>query len=77
VILWASAVLVANGLNNWMPALYSIVYHLALPQALRAASMTNVAQVTLVFMCAMVIDRTGRKYWTKAPSAWARRRWAS
>ena len=62
-ILWASAYLVANSLNNWLPPLYTTVYHLALPQALRAASMTNVAQVALVLLCAMVIDRTGRKYW--------------
>jgi putative MFS transporter len=62
-LLWASAFLVANGLNNWMPTLYTTVYHLGLPQALRAASMTNVAQVVLVFICALVIDRTGRKYW--------------
>jgi len=62
-ILWASAYLVANSLNNWLPTLYTTVYYLALPQALRAASMTNVAQVALVLLCAMVIDRTGRKYW--------------
>ncbi|HET7889783.1 MAG TPA: MFS transporter [Bradyrhizobium sp.] len=62
-VLWASAYLVANGLNNWMPTLYTTVYHLALPDALRAASMTNVAQVALVLICALVIDRTGRKYW--------------
>jgi MFS transporter, putative metabolite:H+ symporter len=63
-VLWASAYLIANSLNNWMPTLYTTVYHLGLPQALRAASMTNVAQVLLVLVCAMVIDRTGRKYWT-------------
>jgi len=62
-VLWAAAYLIANSLNNWMPTLYTTVYHLALPQALRAASMTNVAQVVLVLICAMVIDRTGRKYW--------------
>jgi len=62
-VLWASAYLVANGLNNWMPTLYTTLYHLELPQALRAASMTNVAQVVLVLICALVIDRTGRKYW--------------
>jgi putative MFS transporter len=62
-VLWASAYLVANSLNNWMPTLYTTVYHLDLPQALRAASMTNVAQVGLVLICALVIDRTGRKYW--------------
>ena len=62
-VLWSTAFLVANSLNNWMPTLYTTVYHLDLPQALRAASMTNVAQVALVLLCAMVIDRTGRKYW--------------
>jgi putative MFS transporter len=62
-VLWASAYLIANSLNNWMPTLYTTIYHLDLPHALRAASMTNVAQVGLVLVCAMVIDRTGRKYW--------------
>jgi len=62
-VLWACAYLIANSLNNWMPTLYTTVYHLGLPQALRAASMTNVAQVVLVLVCAMMIDRTGRKYW--------------
>jgi putative MFS transporter len=62
-VLWASAYLIANSLNNWMPTLYTTVYHLGVPQALRAASMTNVAQVALVLICALVIDRTGRKYW--------------
>jgi MFS transporter, putative metabolite:H+ symporter len=62
-VLWATAYFVANGINNWMPMLYSTAYHLALPQALRAASMTNVAQVCVVLVCALVIDRTGRKYW--------------
>jgi putative MFS transporter len=61
--LWASAFLIANSLNNWMPTLYTTVYHLGVAEALRAASMTNVAQVGLLLLCAMVIDRTGRKHW--------------
>jgi putative MFS transporter len=61
--LWASAFLIANSLNNWMPTLYTTVYHLGVAEALRAASMTNVAQVVLLLLCAMVIDRTGRKHW--------------
>ena len=63
-VLWASAFLIANSLNNWMPTLYTTVYHLGLPQALRAASMTNVAQVALLLVAALTIDRIGRKYWT-------------
>lgn len=62
-VLWASAFLIANSLNNWMPTLYTTVYHLGLKDALRAASMTNVAQVALLLVAALAIDRTGRKYW--------------
>jgi putative MFS transporter len=62
-VLWASAFLIANSLNNWMPTLYTTVYHLGVAEALRAASMTNVAQVLLLLLCAVVIDRTGRKHW--------------
>jgi putative MFS transporter len=64
--LWASAFFVANGLNNWMPSLYNTVYHLSLRQSLRAASMTNVAQVAILLVCAFSIDRIGRRNWTVA-----------
>jgi MFS transporter, putative metabolite:H+ symporter len=64
--LWASAFFVANSLNNWMPSLYNTVYHLSLQQSLRAASMTNVAQVAVLFVCAFSIDRIGRRNWTVA-----------
>ncbi|HVE06490.1 MAG TPA: MFS transporter [Paraburkholderia sp.] len=62
-VLWASAFFVANSLNNWLPTLYRTVYHLPLQQALRAASMTNVAQVALLLVCAYSIDRIGRRNW--------------
>ena len=64
--LWACAYFVSNGLNNWMPSLYNTIYRLPLQQALRAASMTNVAQVALLLICALVIDRTGRRNWMVA-----------
>ena len=64
--LWASAFFVANSLNNWMPSLYNTVYHLNLPKSLRAASMTNVAQVAVLLVCAFSIDRIGRRNWTVA-----------
>jgi putative MFS transporter len=64
--LWASSYFVSNGLNNWMPSLYNTVYRLPLQQALRAASLTNVAQVALLLICALVIDRVGRKNWMAA-----------
>jgi putative MFS transporter len=64
--LWASAFFVANGLNNWMPSLYNTVYHLSLRQSLRAASLTNVAQVAVLCICAFSIDLIGRRNWTVA-----------
>ena len=64
--LWATAYFVANGLNNWMPSLYNTVYHLSLRESLRAASMTNVAQVAVLLVCAFSIDRIGRRNWTVA-----------
>jgi len=64
--LWASAFFIANGLNNWMPSLYNTVYRLSLRQSLRAASMTNVAQVAVLLVCAFSIDRIGRRNWTVA-----------
>jgi putative MFS transporter len=62
--LWASAFFVANSLNNWMPTLYRTVYDLPLKSALRAASLTNVAQVVVLLCCAFCIDRIGRRNWT-------------
>ncbi len=62
--LWAAAFFVTNSLNNWMPTLYSTVYRLNLQQSLRAASMTNVAQVAILLVCAFWIDRIGRRKWT-------------
>ncbi|MGO7986117.1 MFS transporter [Rhizobium leguminosarum] len=62
-VLWASSFFVANSLNNWMPTLYHTVYKLELGSALRAASMTNVAQVAILLVCAFCIDRIGRRTW--------------
>jgi MFS transporter, putative metabolite:H+ symporter len=61
--LWASAYFVANSLNNWMPSLYNTVYHLTIQQSLRYASLTNVAQVAILFVCAFCVDRIGRRNW--------------
>jgi putative MFS transporter len=65
-VLWASAYFIANGLNNWMPTLYQSVYALELQDSLRAASLTNVAQVILLLVCAFTIDRIGRRTWVTA-----------
>ena len=63
-VLWAAAYFITNGLNNWMPTLYSSVYHLSLAQALRAGTLNNIAQVVILIACAFAIDRIGRRRWT-------------
>jgi putative MFS transporter len=65
-ILWACAYFVSNTLNNWLPTLYNTVYRLDLKQSLRAASLTNVTQVIMLLICALCIDRIGRRAWTIA-----------
>ena len=64
--LWATAYFVGNSLNNWMASLYNTVYHLSLRDSLRAASLTNAAQVLILLVCAFTIDRIGRRNWTVA-----------
>jgi putative MFS transporter len=64
--LWATAYFVTNSLNNWMPTLYRTVYHLELRDALRAASLTNIAQVIILLVCAFSVDRIGRRNWIVA-----------
>ena len=63
-ILWAAAYFITNGLNNWMPTLYSSVYHLSLPAELRAGTFNNIAQVAILIVCAFAIDSVGRRRWT-------------
>jgi len=63
-VLWASVYFVTNGLNNWLPTLYNRIYQLSLPDALRAGTLTNVAQVGVLLACAFAIDRVGRRRWT-------------
>jgi putative MFS transporter len=62
--LWACAYFITNGLNNWMPTLYSSVYHLSLAAALRAGTFNNIAQVAILIVCAFAIDYVGRRRWT-------------
>jgi putative MFS transporter len=61
--LWACAYFVANGLNNWMPTFYNMVYGLNVRGSLWAAPLTNAAQVALLLVCVFVIDRVGRRNW--------------
>ncbi len=62
-VLWASSYFIANGINNWLPSLYKTVYHLPLQESLRMASLSNVLSVCAVLVCALLVDRIGRRRW--------------
>lgn len=61
--LWAASYFVANGINNWLPTLYKTVYQLPLQEALRMASWSNVMSTCAVLVCALLVERVGRRKW--------------
>ena len=49
-----------------MPTLYHSVYRLSLEQSLRAGTLINAAQIAILIVCALSIDRLGRRRWVTA-----------
>lgn len=62
-VLWASSYFIANGINNWLPSLYKTVYNLPLQESLHMASLSNVLSTCAVLVCALLVDRVGRRRW--------------
>ncbi len=65
-VLWASAYIIAYGLQGWIPTLYRDVYHLPLQQALNYSIFAPVGSLAGSLICAFMIDRTGRRAWFTA-----------
>ena len=61
--LWFSAYVVNNGLVTWLPTLYTKMFRLALPEALNYGLYTNLFGVFTSILCALYIDRIGRRRW--------------
>jgi MFS transporter, putative metabolite:H+ symporter len=62
-VIWASSYIISYGLQGWVPTLYREVYHLPLQQALNYAVAAPAGSVIGSLICALVIDRTGRRWW--------------
>jgi putative MFS transporter len=62
-VLWASSYIISYGLQAWIPTLYREVYHLTLQQSLNYAIAAPAGSVLGSLICALLIDRTGRRYW--------------
>lgn len=62
-VLWASIYLISQGLQSWVPTVYREVYHLTLQQSLNYSIAAPVGTVAGSILCALLIDRVGRRVW--------------
>lgn len=62
-LMWASSYIISYGLQGWIPTLYREVYHLPLQQSLTYAVASPAGSLLGAIICALLIDRTGRRYW--------------
>lgn len=65
--LWFCSYLVANGIITWLPTLYREHFGLPLQQSIAFGFLTSFAGVIAAVICALSIDKVGRKRWY----AWA------
>jgi|GEM_PF-73653 len=60
-MLWATCGFIQYGLSTWLPTVYKTVYHAPLQLALNLAAGASVLGVVGSLVCAMIVDRVGRK----------------
>lgn len=61
--LWFGAYMINNGLVTWLPTMYRTVYNTTVDRAIAYGfAMTGIAAVAS-FICALTIDRIGRRRW--------------
>ena len=61
--LWISVYVINNGLVTWLPTLYSQVFELPLQTSLLYGWITSAVGVVASIICALYIDKVGRKRW--------------
>lgn len=61
--LWFCSYLVANGIITWLPTLYRQHFGLPLQQSIAYGFLTSLAGVAAAVVCALSIDKVGRKRW--------------
>lgn len=62
-MLWICVYMVNNGLVTWLPTLYKQTFNLPLQTSLAYGWVTSAAGVVASVLCALLIDRVGRKRW--------------
>lgn len=61
--MWFCAYMVANGTITWLPTLYRQTFNLPLETSIFYGFMTSVGGVIAAIICALLIDKVGRKRW--------------
>jgi len=64
--LWICVYLINNGLITWLPTMYKQVFHLSLQTSLAYGWITSGVGVIASIICALLIDKVGRKPWYSA-----------
>lgn len=62
-VLWVCVYMINNGLITWLPTLYKGVFHLPLQTSLGYGWITSSVGVIASIICALLIDKVGRKRW--------------
>jgi MFS transporter, putative metabolite:H+ symporter len=66
VALWVCSYMIANGLITWLPTLYRQVFQLPLQTSLAYGFTTSAFGCAAALLCALYIDKVGRKIWYAA-----------
>ncbi|MEU5041342.1 MFS transporter [Streptomyces griseorubiginosus] len=61
--LWLCVYTINNGLITWLPTLYKQVFHLPVQTSIYYGWITSAVGVAASLLCALTIDRVGRKRW--------------
>jgi putative MFS transporter len=61
--LWFCVYMVINGMITWMPTLYREIFKLPLQTSLAYGFITSACGVVASVICALLIDRVGRRVW--------------
>lgn len=62
-VLWITSYMINNGLTTWLPTLYKSVFGLSLQTSLVNGFFTQAAAVVASIVCALYIDKVGRRKW--------------
>jgi putative MFS transporter len=61
--IWITTYFVTYGVNTWLPTIFRTYYNYSVADALRNGVLINLAGLAGAFLCAMLVDRLGRRPW--------------